>query len=294
MDVVPLTLPSVPVREPAGHKGSYGRVLLVAGSGRYPGAAILSALGAGRGGAGLVVLGIPEPIVPTVVPAVPFAIVRACPPGAHGGLDADALPALLEEGARADVVVLGPGLGDDPATGSLVAALTSALTTPLVIDADGLNHLAAKGLQPLMERTASTVLLPHPGEFARLDGGPLPAGDGERKARAIALARRTGAVVVLKGHRSVVTDGGRAWIEPAGNPGMATGGMGDVLAGLTGALLAVVRPAAEATALAVHVHALAGDLAAQELGQEAVLPEDVALRLGRVLRGIRQEERVGS
>lgn len=284
----PLTLPALPARHPDTHKGTYGTVLAVAGSRRYPGAAILTALGAGRAGAGLVQLALPAELMPVVVPAVPFATVLACPQTDAGETAPAAAPLILEQAAgRADAVVLGPGLGE---AHELVATLLAELDRPVVLDADGLNAVAAggeAGLDLLAARTAPTVLTPHPGEFARLTGAPRP-GPGARSPAAAELARRTGSVVVLKGHRTVVTDGHRACIEEAGNPGMATGGMGDVLSGVLGALLAVVRGPAEAAALAVHLHALAGDLAAQELGEDAVLPEDVAARLGRVMRGYRQ------
>jgi NAD(P)H-hydrate epimerase len=170
----------------------------------------------------------------------------------------------------------------------VVEGLIGTLEIPLVLDADALNLLSMNPstLDVLSEREAPTVLTPHPGEFERLTGVPAPE-PGRRSDAAAELARRTGAVVVLKGHRSVVTDGHRAWVEPAGNPGMATGGMGDVLSGVVGALLAIMPSAAEATALAVHAHALAGDLAAQELGTESVLPGDVADRLGRVMRSLK-------
>lgn len=283
----PLTLPAVPVREADGHKGTYGTVLVVAGSRRYPGAAILTVLGAGRAGAGLVNLALPEGVVTAVVPAVPFATLLACPQTASGGLSAAAAEAIVAASFTADAAVLGPGLDGDPDTERLVADLLARLALPVVLDADGLNHVARLGLDVLRRRTGVTVLLPHPGEFARLTGGDTPRGPDDRAARAVALARDTGCVVVLKGHASVVTDGERLYTETAGNPGMAVGGMGDVLAGVVGALLARMPGPAEAAALAVHCHALAGDLAAQELGEESVLPQDVARRLGRMMRPLK-------
>jgi NAD(P)H-hydrate epimerase len=246
---------------------------------------VLAALGAGRGGAGLVRLAVPERILPWVVPAVPFAIVLPGRGDGAGRLSAADADAIVEAASAAQALVLGPGLGDDPATGDLVAALLQRVSAPVVLDADGLNHVARLGLGLLSGRSGVTLLTPHPGEFSRLAGGGTPK-DDDRAPRAAELARRTGAVVVLKGHRTVVTDGARLYVESAGNAGMATGGMGDVLSGLLGALLAVRSGPAETAALGVRLHALAGDLAAQELGEAAVLPEDVALRLGRVARGL--------
>jgi NAD(P)H-hydrate epimerase len=282
-----LLLPDLPPRATDSHKGSHGRVLVVAGSGRYPGAAILAALGAGRGGAGLVHLAVPEGVAPIVVPAVPFAILEpgAAEPG--GGFDVGAAPRLIERARSMDAVVLGPGLGDAEATGGFVSALIAGVEGPLVLDADGLNHLARIGLTALARRPGPTILTPHPGEFARLDGGTTPIG-ADRQARAAGLARTHGVVVVLKGQGTVVTDGQALRVEEAGNAGMATGGMGDVLSGLLGTLAAQLGDTLGAAALAVHIHALAGDLAAAELGQQAVLPVDVADRLGLAFRRFRE------
>lgn len=278
----PLPLPVLPAREADSHKGTFGSVLVVAGSRRYPGAVVLVALGAGRSGAGLVRLALPRGIVPSVVPAVPFATVLPCAETEAGELAAAALPDILAEAESCQSAVIGPGLGQSEETGRLLFALLPALAMPVVLDADALNLLARGGLDVLRQRREATILTPHPGEFARLTGLDAPARN-ERSAAAAELARRTGCIVVLKGHGTVTTDGRRGRTETAGNPGMATGGMGDVLAGSIGALLAVVSDPASAAALAVHAHARAGDMAATELGQEAVLPEDVTRRIGLAL-----------
>ncbi|RKY18157.1 MAG: NAD(P)H-hydrate dehydratase [Planctomycetota bacterium] len=277
-----LPLPSLPPRAAASHKGSFGSVLVLAGCRRYPGAAILAALGAGRMGAGLVQLAVPDAIVAEVVPAVPFAVMQRAASDADGAFDAESVPGLLAAAQAADAVVLGPGLGQGDGAAQLLAALVDAVAAPLVLDADALNLLAAAGPAELLaRRPGPTVLTPHPGEFARLVAGETPP--NARSAAALDLARALRCVVVLKGAGSVTTDGRRLRVETAGNPGMATGGMGDVLAGATGTLLAQLDDPAAACALAVHLHAMAGDLAARELGQAAVLPEDVAARLGRAL-----------
>jgi len=273
-----------PNREADTHKGSYGTVLIVAGCRSYPGAAILAALGAARLGAGLVRLGVPSGCVAEVLPAVPFSTVVRCEETPEGALAAEAAPTLLAAAADADAVVIGPGLGTDSSTGSLVESLVRSLEPPLVIDADGLNLLLGSRLRLLSERTAPTVLTPHPGEFGRLTEASPPRGDLSRQQEATSLARTLGVVVVLKGHHTVVTDGQRVYLETGGNPGMATGGMGDVLAGAVGTVLAQGADPAEGAALAVSLHAQAGDLAADELGQAGLLPQDVAHRLGRVAR----------
>jgi NAD(P)H-hydrate epimerase len=280
--LAPLELPILPPRPTAGHKGSFGSVLVVAGSRRYPGAAILAALGAGRMGAGLVHLAVPDAIVPEVVPAVPFAVMERAAADDDGAFSADASPGLLAVASQVDAVVLGPGLSQGQGAASLVAALVSGVNCPLLVDADGLNLLAATDAAALLaKRPGPTVLTPHPGEAARLLGRDVPADDHGRRDAALALARDLGCVVVLKGAGTVTTDGQRLRVETAGNPGMGTGGTGDVLAGAAGTLLAQFEDPAGAAALGVHLHARAGDLAAEELGQAAVLPQDVALRLGR-------------
>ncbi len=317
--VAELPLPRLAARAADTHKGSYGTVLVVAGSRRYPGAAILAALGAGRAGAGLVQLALADGLVDSVLPAVPFATLLRCPATDDGGLAARAAEAILAAAARASAVVVGPGLGTHADTGVLLATLLTGIDKPLLLDADALNllaenaaargatsgaasraaPLAAAGCLPLLAARrdavrAPTILTPHPGEFARLataagwsDADAHPATPAARLAAAVRFARACGAIVVLKGHGSVVTDGSRARVETAGNPGMARGGMGDVLSGAIGALLCRVPTslpdAASAAALGVHAHAVAGDLAAAELGEEAMLPEDVARLLGRAL-----------
>jgi ADP-dependent NAD(P)H-hydrate dehydratase len=316
--IAELPLPALPPRAAETHKGSYGTVLVVSGSRRYPGAAILAALGAGRAGAGLVQLALPDGLADTVLPAVPFATLLRCEATDDGGLSARSAAAILEVAAKADAVVAGPGLGTHADTGALLQALLAGLRLPLLLDADALNLLArpsglarpggpaARGGAPaqggpaarLAACSASSrmpiVLTPHPGEFARLAEAcgwsaseARPTSPAERLAAAARFARESRSIVVLKGHGSVVTDGRRARVETAGNPGMARGGMGDVLSGAAGALLARVPSAlpdaAGAVALAVHAHAVAGDLAARELGEESMLPEDVARLLGRAL-----------
>ena len=296
-----LQMATLPARLDDSHKGSYGTVLIIAGCRSYPGAAILAALGAGRLGAGLVRLALPQGIVPEVLPAVPFATVLRCPETAAGGLAAEANEQILAAAADADAVVIGPGLGTEAPTGELVDAVLSSVTAPLVVDADALNLCATAGCPLLTERNGPTVITPHPGEFTRLTAAPMPVGDDERASAAAELAQELGAVVVLKGHHTVVSDGERLYRETAGNPGMATGGMGDVLAGAIGAVLArgnlnetqtpecdgtaaARRATASMAALAVHLHAVAGDLAADELAQDGLLPQDVAERLGRAAR----------
>jgi len=280
-------------RRPRGaHKGDFGHVLVVAGSVGKAGAAVLAAGGALRGGAGLVTVATPEPCLASVAAARAEAMTVPLPATASGAFAEEALDRLLALAAERDAVVLGPGLGQEPGTRALARALVRACPVPLVVDADGLNALAPAGpgdragLEAL-RRAAPTVLTPHPGEMARLVGKPVREVQAARPETALALARETGAVVVLKGEGTVVADPvGRAAVCGAGNPGMATGGTGDVLAGLVGALLARHGALLAATA-GVVVHAKAGDLAARQKGEGGMTAGDLVEALPGAVEVVR-------
>jgi NAD(P)H-hydrate epimerase len=275
------------------HKGTFGHVLVVAGSVGKSGAAILAAVGALRAGAGLVTVATPAPALPLVAAGRPEIMTEPLPVGGNGGLDRDALTRALDLAEDKDAVVLGPGLGQDAATRDFVRAFVERCTAPLVIDADGLNALAAEGAadrsaaRPLLKRAAPTVVTPHPGEMARLLGSEAGEVQRRRLGAARELAAQSGAVVVLKGYRTIVADsGGRAAVNPTGNPGMATGGTGDVLSGIIGALLARGRDSWIAATAGVYVHGLAGDLAAGRLGEESLLAGDVIDALPDAIRSL--------
>jgi len=280
-------------RRPDAHKGTFGHVLVVAGSVGKSGAAILSAVGALRAGAGLVTVATPAPVLPLVAAGRPEIMTEPLPVGGNGGLDRDALTRALALAVDKDAVVLGPGLGQDAATRDFVRGFVAKCAAPLVIDADGLNALAGGAGGPgsdagaLSRRAAPTVLTPHPGEMARLLGSDAAEVQRRRLGAARELAAQSGAVVVLKGYRTVVADSaGRAAVNPTGNPGMATGGTGDVLSGIIGALLARgLDPWAAATA-GVYVHGLAGDGAAGRLGEESLLAGDVIEALPDAIRSL--------
>jgi ADP-dependent NAD(P)H-hydrate dehydratase / NAD(P)H-hydrate epimerase len=281
-----------PPRRRGAHKGDFGHLLVVAGSLGKTGAAVLAAGGALRAGAGLVTVATPEPCLPVVAVARAEAMTEPLPATAGGGLDDAALTRLLDLAAERDAVVLGPGLGQDPKTRLLVRAFVRACPVPMVIDADGLNALApAEGeaaAHHVLRREAATVLTPHPGEMARLVGRRTAEVQRERAETAIALARETGAVVVLKGERTLVAEpSGRAAVAATGNPGMATGGTGDVLAGVVGSLLARHGALLSATA-AVVVHGRAGDLAARDHGEEGLTAGDLVEALPAAIESVRR------
>jgi NAD(P)H-hydrate epimerase len=270
----------VPARRPDAHKGDAGRVLVIAGSPGKTGAAQLALWGALRGGAGLVTLASRPEVLPLALAGRPEAMSVAV--HGNGPLGRADLQPLLAAAAGMDALVIGPGIPRGPETGELLRALLERLRVPVVLDADGLNAVAddATFLRAL---SIPAVLTPHPGEMARLLGRSIAEIQADRIGVAIAAARDWRSVVLLKGAPTVVAEpDGMATLNPTGNPGLATGGTGDVLAGLIGALLAGgLRPGAAARAGA-WVHGRAGDLAAARRGERGLLAADVADAIGEV------------
>ena len=279
-----------PRRGRGAHKGEFGHLLVVAGSLGKTGASVLVAAGALRSGVGLVTVATPSPCLPIVAAARPELMTEPLAVTRSGGLDPAGLEALLALARERDAVALGPGLGLDTGTRELVRAFVRACPVPLVIDADGLNALGplGDGGAAGLGREAPTILTPHPGEMARLLGRTTRQVQEDRLGAATELARRTGAIVVLKGQRTLVAEpNGRAAVVRCGNPGMAAGGTGDVLAGVTGALLARHGALLAATA-AAYVHGCAGDLAASRLGEEGMTAGDLAEALPAAIEAIRR------
>jgi ADP-dependent NAD(P)H-hydrate dehydratase / NAD(P)H-hydrate epimerase len=282
-----------PRREPGAHKGTFGHVLVVAGSVGKTGAAVLSACGALRAGAGLVTVATAAPALPLVAAGRPELMTEALPVSGDGELDRQAIGRALALADKKDAVVLGPGLGQAPATRDFIRAFVAECAAPLVIDADGLNALAPSrsSKEPaaavLQKRSAATVVTPHPGEMARLLGSDSATVQKSRLQVARGFAAESRATVVLKGYRTVVAEpAGRAAVNPTGNPGMATGGTGDVLSGILGALLARGLDPWTAAAAGVYVHGLAGDVAARRLGQESLLAGDLVEALPEAIRSV--------
>jgi ADP-dependent NAD(P)H-hydrate dehydratase len=278
-------LPRLPPRADDGHKGTYGHVLIVAGSVGMSGAAILSAGGALRGGAGLVTVATPEPIQPIVAATQPCALTLGLPTNAEGRISAAAEQKLIPVAANYSVLAVGPGLGNGLGVTEVVTALLTLTDRPIVLDADGLNCLGAH--HHAMRRGAPTVATPHPGEFARLIGATVKDVQAGREMKAFEFAREMGLVLVLKGHQSLVTDGRRLYRNTTGNSGMATGGSGDVLTGLIAALIAQGLDAFAAAQLGVHLHGLAGDFARDEIGDVSLIASDLLTFLPRAFRAAR-------
>jgi ADP-dependent NAD(P)H-hydrate dehydratase len=285
-------LPRLPERPADAHKGLFGRVLVVAGSRGMSGAAVLCASAALRGGAGLVYLAVPEDLLPLVAPANPCYLTVPLPGDRAGRLGGSALDPLVERVRASTVAVLGPGLGQSADLGKVVRAVLERTTVPLVLDADALNLLAGH-LEWLRAHAGPVVLTPHPGEFARLLGGDTAGVQAQRQGLAARFAVEHGVVLALKGHGTVVTDGQRRYVNTTGNPGMATGGTGDVLAGLIGALLGQGLEAFEAAQLGVYLHGLAGDLARDEVGEVSLIASDLLGALPRAFRAHGRADRAG-
>ena len=268
----------LPDRNPWGHKGDFGKLLLLCGSRGYTGAAFFAAMGALRSGAGLVFLVVPESIYGIEAVKLNEPVIFPLP-DVGGRLSADAVPEILSRLPRMDAVLVGPGLGQSEGTLAVVRAVLEKAECPVVVDADGINVLRAHR-DLLRGRKSPTILTPHDGEFARL-GGIIGE---DRMAAAAALADDLGCVVLLKGHETCVADGVNGYINPTGNPGMAVGGSGDVLAGVITALLGAGLPPLEAAACGAWLHGAAGDRCAAELGQYGMLPTDMLSALPRLMK----------
>ena len=267
---------NLPRRKPTAHKGDFGKVFILAGCEGYTGAPVLSSRAAVRSGAGLVFLGVPREIYPIIAVKCDEAMPYPLP---------EDYDAILKKAQGCDVALMGPGLGRAPQAEELVLKLLRDLTIPVVLDADGINALSAH-MDVLDKREALTVLTPHDGEFQRLTGCDLPILD--RIAAARDFAQGHGCIMILKGHATVTAEpGGRCWVNHSGNPGMARGGSGDVLAGMLAALLGQKQlsgDVGELCAMGVHFHGLAGDRCAEKLGEYGMTSTDMLGEIPLVFR----------
>lgn len=273
-DSVRALLPDRPVDA---HKGNFGKLLLLCGSRGFTGAAYLAAMGALRSGAGLVFLGVPESIYAIEAVKLNEAVVFPLS-DRDGALSREAVGDIQRRLPQMDAVLLGCGLGLTDDTEALVSWALEHVTCPLILDADGIT-LAARHKDLLRGRTGITILTPHAGEFARLGYSAE-----KRQEAAMMAAQALGCILVLKGHHTVITDGARTYINPTGNPGMAVGGSGDVLAGIITALVGQGLAPLEAAACGCWLHGRAGDECAKRLGQYGMLPTDMLEALPRLLK----------
>lgn len=268
----------LPDRDPWGHKGSFGKILLLCGSRGFTGAAYLAAMGALRCGAGLTFLGVPESIY--AIEAIKLNEPVVFPlPDEDGKLGYRAVEQVLERLPGLDAVLIGCGLGQSDGTLEVVRAVLENAVCPVVVDADGINVLSAHK-DILRGRQYPTILTPHDGEFLRM-GGTL----GENRMDSAAYyAREWNAIVLLKGHETCITDGYAGYHNRTGNPGMAVGGSGDILAGMIVSLLGQGLAPLEAAACGAWLHGAAGDICASEIGQYGMLPTDMLNVLPRLLK----------
>jgi ADP-dependent NAD(P)H-hydrate dehydratase len=266
------------------NKGDFGNILVVAGSRGMSGAAVLCGRAALRAGAGLVHVAVPLGVWPMVAAAEACYLTVPLPEDDQGRFG-DVLEQVLDVTAGKDVLALGPGLGRSPLLTKLVTGLVTGISLPIVLDADGLNALESQ-VDVLSQRTAPLILTPHPGEFARLLRTTTAAVQASRDEHALRFAEAHGVTLVLKGHRSVVTDGRRIYRNLTGNPGLASGGTGDVLTGVIAALLGQGLEPFAAAQLGVHVHGLAGDLARDEVGEISLIASDLLDHLPQVFRNL--------
>ena len=268
----------LPQRDPDGHKGSFGNILLLCGSRGYTGAAYLAAMGALRTGAGLTFLGVPECIYAIEAVKLNEPVVFPLPDdGATMSLTA--IPEIEKRLPRMDAVLIGCGMGQSAGALSVVKAVLQQARCPVVVDADGINVLAAHK-DILRGRAYPTILTPHEGEFKRF-GGTIGE---DRMVSAAYFSREWNSIVLLKGHRTCITDGVTGYRNETGNPGMAVGGSGDVLAGMLVSLLGQGLKPLEAAACAAWLHGAAGDLCAEEIGQYGMLPTDMLTRIPRLMK----------
>jgi NAD(P)H-hydrate epimerase len=281
----------LPARPARSHKGTFGRVLVVAGSLEYGGAALLAGLGAARSGAGLVTLAVPETLGLRLIGEVPELTMLLLQEEAAGLTGPNGWRRLAAETLACDANVIGPGLGRQASTLRRIRNLVGELRTPAVVDADALNALA-EGDRWWRSVSTQLVLTPHPGEFARLtrtpEIGPLADDDRHRIERAREAALLWGQVVVLKGAHTVVADPeGGVVVSEVATPALATAGSGDVLAGCIGAFLAAKCEPLVAASLGVAIHGAAGLIAEQRIGRAGVLARDVANLLPEAMETFR-------
>ncbi len=262
-------------RKKNSHKGNFGKVFVLAGSKGYTGAAHLAAAAALRTGAGLVTLGVPEAVYPVLARREAEVMVRPFPSTKQGSFSFKALGPCQKFAKTQTVLALGPGISQNPDTKKWARGLLKMNRLPLILDADGINALK-DAVSDLKYCKSKSVLTPHPGEFFRAFGVKVTAKESDRRKKAVWAAKKTGAVIVLKGHKTVVASpSGQIYVNTTGNPGMAKGGSGDVLTGMIAALAGQGFSVWDAARFGVYLHGLAGDMAARKTGEAGLAAGDI-------------------
>ncbi|QDT02521.1 ATP-dependent (S)-NAD(P)H-hydrate dehydratase [Rubripirellula lacrimiformis] len=285
MNAPPLPPVHLPARNSDAHKGNFGRVMLVGGSRGMSGSIALSSMAALKTGSGLVTAAVPDRCLETVASFHPCMMVVPLADDAQGRFATEAALALPAKLKPLDAIACGPGMTMAAGSVRIVERLLQTTALPRVLDADAINVLALMDW-PAPENVQSSgrlVLTPHPGELHRLTGVP-PSDREQQISIAQILAERTGAVIVVKGGPTVVVSGDQRWTNTTGNPGMATGGSGDVLTGVITSLLGQKMDPWDATRLGVWVHGRAGDLAAAQHGEAGMTALDILEQLPHVIR----------
>lgn len=268
-------VPKIPTRKPDTHKGDYGRVFILAGSGGMTGAACMCSESALRAGAGIVTLGIPESLHGIVASKLTCVMTHPLPETPVKTLSELGRQDILDFSRRFDVVAIGPGISQYLETKRLVLWLLQSLDCPIVLDADGVNALADNP-KVLDQIKKPVVLTPHPGEMAHLLGISTREVQSNRREIARMFVRgRNHVTLVLKGNKTIVMNEEKYYVNETGNPGMATAGAGDVLAGMIAAFLGQQYAPFEAAQLGAYLHGLAGDIAAQEKGEISMIATDI-------------------
>lgn len=275
---------SFPKRHADSHKGDFGHAFIIAGSAGYTGAAYLVSQAAARTGAGLVTLAIPESLYGILASKLTEVMVTPMPETSERSFSLKSEKKLLSFAGKCNVVAIGPGLSQNSQTKRLVRNLVAKLDAPIVLDADGINAFARRDGE-LRKARKPLVLTPHPGELSKLTGVSIEQIQKNRKDIALEVANEYNSVLILKGHETVVASGdGKLYINKTGNPGMASGGVGDVLTGIVAGFIAQGTDSFSAAALGVYFHGLAGDLALKDKGPLGLIATDLLDKLPEVLK----------
>lgn len=276
----------LPIRCRDTHKGTYGKVFVAAGSRGMTGSGVMAATAALKSGAGLVLLGVPESLQGIVDAKVLEIMTKGLADKGKGVLDTACTVELLEEAHRSSSFLIGPGLTSGESIKGIMAEIITNCSVPTVIDADGLNAIA-DNVEILRHHKAETVITPHPGEMARLMGCTTNKVQADRRGAAKSFAESHGVITVLKGNETVIAlPEGRIFTNPTGNPGMATAGSGDVLAGIIAGFLAQGFTASDAALCGVYIHGAAGDTAAREIGEYGLTAGDIIEKIPHTIKNI--------
>ena len=278
-------IPTLPPREPSSHKGNYGRLLILAGSKGMVGAACLSTMAALRSGVGLVTLGIPNSLMPIASTKLTCAMVHGFSETKEQTFSMRAIDEILEFSQNMDIVAIGPGISRQHETKKMICALIPQLQCPIVLDADALIAIS-ENVNILKRRKFESILTPHPGEFSSLLHQPWSSIEKQKRTFAAQFCLDYNCTIVLKCNPSIVTNGSWYYFNTTGNPGMATGGSGDVLTGIIAALLAQKLSSQDATILGTWIHGLAGDLASKKYGQISMIASDIIEMLPQAFKKI--------